>query len=185
MKFWFKDSVNPCSFYFQPVDWNLVVSLFAQETVCTVEFFDGYANSKEYYKTPYTFTPELSELNSQLELGRINEIVVALSMNIYEFKLTIGDVWVEKSIEGGVLFSSKPEVIQGLIDKLHCPRKLLHPKYKNILVSVAEGGLIKKEGEFTNPEDLFIHIYDEFVERVSPGYKAFMEALTSAPLEHP
>ena len=69
-----------------------------------------------------------------------------------------------------------------MIEKLNVVKELFHPSLENKLISVVRGK-IKVEGEFTNTEGLLDFIYDELMQKVSPDYFKFMDALTAAPLE--
>lgn len=100
----------------------------------------------------------------------------------HEFKLAIGNVKIERAITGGIVFTADEQTINHLKEKLNVPNELLHPSQENKLVSKGRGK-IKVEGEFTKPEDLLNHVYDELMRKESPDYFKFMDALASAPLE--
>ena len=183
MKIWYSKTEELCSFYYYPFTWNRLLALFDRYDLCSIEHFIGVTEGQSYYKTCYDCSPELLPMKEPIKVYELKILVKAFVKWQYEYKFLIGDVEIERAITGGIVFTSDEKRLNLLIEKLNVPRELLSSSYRNRLVSMGRNGKMKMEGEFAKKEDLFDHVYDELMRKVSPNYYKFMDALASATLE--
>ncbi len=181
MKYWHHDSGQEASFYYEPLNWDKVISLFNEDCSVSIEHFIGTDTKQQtFYKSWHGGSTELKAMQEPLLLKELTALIESHELYPYEYILRIRNVRIERAILEGTVFTGDPKTIQMLRDKLEIPEAIRKSSINGELVKLGESGKIQVEGTFGNSTDLLEFIYNDLMAKESPGYDNFMDSLDSA-----
>ncbi|MBK7851759.1 MAG: hypothetical protein IPJ66_11695 [Bacteroidetes bacterium] len=181
MKYWYHNSGQEASFYYEPLNWGEVISLFEEDCTVSIEHFIGTDKKQQtFYKSWHGCSTELIAMQKTLKLKELAPLVEGLELYPYEYILRIRNVRIERAILEGAAFTGDPKTIQMLRDRMLTPEAIRKSSINGELVAFGESGKVQVEGTFGNSADLLEFIYNNLMSKESPGYHDFMDSLDSA-----
>ena len=181
MKYWYYNSGQEASFYFEPLNWGKVISLFEEDSIVSIEHFTGTnTNQQTIYKSWHGCSLELIAMQEPLMLKELTGLIEGHKLYPYEYILRIRNVRIERAILEGAVFTGDSKTIQMLCDKMEISETIRKAYIKGELVELGESGRVQGEGRFGNSADLLEFIYNDLMAKESPGYDDFMDSLDSA-----
>ncbi len=181
MKYWYHNSGQEASFYYEPLNWGEVISLFEEDCTVSIEHFIGTDTKQQtFYKSWHGCSTELKAMQEPLLLKELTGLIESHELYPYEYILKIRNVRIERAIIEGAVFAGDPKTIQMLRDKIEIPEAIRKSSMNGELVSFGESNKVQVEGTFGNSADLLEFIYNDLMAKESPGYHVFMDSLDSA-----
>ena len=181
MKYWYHNSGDEASFYYEPLNWGEAISLFEEDCSVSIEHFIGRDPKQQtFYKSWHGCSPELLAMQEPLMLNELTGLIESHELYPYEYKLRIRNVRIERAILEGAVFIGDSKTIQMLHEKMEIPELIRKSSMYGELVAFGEPGKVQIEGTFGNNVDLLEFIYNDLMKKESPGYHDFMDSLDSA-----
>ena len=181
MKYWYYNSGQEASFYFEPLNWGKVISLFEEDSIVSIEHFIGTnTNQQTLYKSWHGCSQDLIAMQEPLMLKELIGLIEIHELYPYEYILRIRNVKIERAILEGAVFTGDFKTIQMLIDKLEMPETIRKLSNNGKLMAFGEPGNVQVEGTFVKCADLLEFIYNDLMAKESPGYHDFIDSLGSA-----
>lgn len=181
MKYWYHNSGQEASFYYEPLNWGEVISLFEQDCSVSIEHFIGTDTKQQaFYKSWHGCSKQLTIMQEPLMLKELTALIESHELYPYEYILRIRNVRIERAIIESAVFTGDPKTIQILGNKMEIPEAIRKSSMNGELVSFGESNKVQVEGTFGNSADLLEFIYNDLMAKESPGYHVFMDSLDSA-----
>ena len=181
MKYWYHNSGQEVSFYYEPLKWGEVISLFEKDCSVSIEHFIGTDTKQQtFYKSWHGCSPELITMQEPLMLKELIGLIESLELYPYEYILRMRSISIERAILEGAVFTGDPKTIQMILDKLEIPVAIRKSSSNGELGVFGKSGKVQVEGTFGNSADLLEFIYNDLMAKESPGYHDFMDSLGSA-----
>lgn len=181
MKYWYHNSGQEASFYYEPLNWGEVISLFEEDCSVSIEHFIGTDSKQQtFYKSWHGCSPELIAMQEPLMIKELTGLIEGHALYPYEYILRIRNVRIERAILEGAVFTGDSKTIQMLCDKMEISEAIKKEYINGELVEFGESGRVQVEGRFGNSADLLEFIYIDLMAKESPGYDDFMDSLGSA-----
>jgi len=181
MKYWYHNLGQEASFYYEPLNWGEIISLFEEDSLVSIEHFIGTNTYQQtLYKSWHGCSRELIALQEPLMLKELIGLIESHELYPYECILRIRNVRIQRAILEGAVFTGDSKTIQMLCDKMEISEAIRKAYINGELVELKESGRVQIIGAFGNSADLLEFIYNDIMANESPGYVDFMKSLDSA-----